>query len=70
MHRIRSQNGSAVWDILHRRGSIEKNVSFGNKFERNVIPACQELEVGIVPFSPLGAGFLSGKYTSKNTFRV
>lgn len=36
-------------------------------FEKDVIPACQELGIGFVPFSPLGGGFLSGKYTSKDT---
>lgn len=37
-------------------------------FEKDVIPACKELEIGFVPFSPLGAGFLSGKYTSKDVY--
>ncbi len=37
-------------------------------FEKDVIPTCQELGIGFVPFSPLGAGFLSGKYTSKDTY--
>lgn len=37
-------------------------------FEKDVIPACQELGIGFVPFSPLGAGFLSGKYNSKDTY--
>lgn len=31
-------------------------------FEKDVIPACQELNIGFVPFSPLASGFLSGKY--------
>lgn len=37
-------------------------------FEKDVIPACEELGVGFVPFSPLGAGFLSGKYSAKTTY--
>lgn len=37
-------------------------------FEKNVLPACRELGIGFVPFSPLGAGFLSGKYTSRDTY--
>lgn len=37
-------------------------------FEKDVLPACQELGIGFVSFSPLGAGFLSGKYTSKDTY--
>lgn len=35
-------------------------------FERDVIPACQELNIGFVAFSPMASGFLSGKY-NKNT---
>ena len=30
-------------------------------FEKDVIPACEELRIGFVPFSPLASGFLSGK---------
>jgi aryl-alcohol dehydrogenase-like predicted oxidoreductase len=33
-------------------------------FEKNVIPACEELGIGFVPFSPLASGFLSGKYNA------
>lgn len=32
-------------------------------FEKDVIPACEELGIGFVPFSPLASGFLSGKYS-------
>lgn len=37
-------------------------------FEADVIPACRELGIGFVPFSPLGAGFLSGQYTSRDVY--
>lgn len=37
-------------------------------FEKDVIPACAELGIGFVPFSPLASGFLSGKYTEKTTY--
>jgi len=37
-------------------------------FEKDVIPACGELGIGFVPFSPLGAGFLTGKYTTEDRF--
>lgn len=30
-------------------------------FEKGVIPACKELGIGFVPFSPLASGFLAGK---------
>ncbi|MET7933830.1 aldo/keto reductase [Streptomyces sp. NPDC005322] len=32
--------------------------------EPEIAPACRELGIGIVPFSPLGRGFLTGRYTS------
>jgi aryl-alcohol dehydrogenase-like predicted oxidoreductase len=32
--------------------------------ERGILPACRELGVGFVPFSPLGRGFLSGAVRS------
>ncbi|TWF40696.1 aryl-alcohol dehydrogenase-like predicted oxidoreductase [Chitinophaga polysaccharea] len=38
------------------------------QFESAVIPACEELHIGFVPFSPLANGFLSGKVTTDTTF--
>src|SRR5262245_60259801 len=35
--------------------------------EASVLPACRELGIGFVPFSPLGRGFLSGTVTRTNT---
>ncbi|MFE0188695.1 aldo/keto reductase [Streptomyces sp. NPDC058989] len=32
--------------------------------EQEVAPVCRELGIGLVPFSPLGRGFLTGQYTS------
>ncbi|MFZ0971573.1 MAG: aldo/keto reductase [Solirubrobacteraceae bacterium] len=42
--------------------------------ENGVIPTCRELGIGFVPYSPLGRGFLSGRFTSpddldENDFR-
>jgi aryl-alcohol dehydrogenase-like predicted oxidoreductase len=36
--------------------------------EAEVIPACAELGIGLVPFSPLGKGFLTGAITPDTTF--
>jgi aryl-alcohol dehydrogenase-like predicted oxidoreductase len=36
--------------------------------EREVLPTLEELEIGFVPFSPLGKGFLTGKIDDKTTF--
>ena len=38
-------------------------------FEKDVIPACKELNIGFVPFSPLASGFLSGKYTKDTEYK-
>lgn len=45
-------------------------------FENDVIPTCRELNIGFVPFSPLGSGFLTGtirqgtKYEGDDVRRV
>jgi aryl-alcohol dehydrogenase-like predicted oxidoreductase len=42
--------------------------------ESEILPTCRELGIGFVPYSPLGRGFLSGRFTSpddldENDFR-
>ncbi|QDU34748.1 General stress protein 69 [Poriferisphaera corsica] len=37
------------------------------RIERELIPACQHYGLGILPWSPLAGGFLTGKYTRQNT---
>ena len=42
--------------------------------EEEIIPTCRELGIGFVPYSPLGRGFLSGRFSSpddldENDFR-
>jgi len=36
--------------------------------EAEVLPTCEELGIGFVPFSPLGKGFLTGKINENATF--
>ena len=36
--------------------------------EAEVLPTCEELDIGFVPWSPLGQGFLTGKLDSKRVF--
>ena len=36
--------------------------------EEDVLPACEELGIGFVPYSPLGKGFLTGKIDATTTF--
>ena len=36
--------------------------------QAEVIPTCRSLGIGIVPYSPLGRGFLAGKYTDTKQY--
>jgi aryl-alcohol dehydrogenase-like predicted oxidoreductase len=37
---------------------------FTREIEPEILPTCRELGIGIVPYAPLGRGFLSGRFTS------
>ena len=41
---------------------------FWREPEQDVLPVCEELGIGFVPFSPLGKGFLTGKIDESTTF--
>jgi len=36
--------------------------------ENEILPVCEELGIGFVPFSPLGKGFLTGAIDASTTF--
>jgi aryl-alcohol dehydrogenase-like predicted oxidoreductase len=36
--------------------------------ENDVLSACEELGIGLVPYSPLGRGYLTGKITEETTY--
>jgi aryl-alcohol dehydrogenase-like predicted oxidoreductase len=38
------------------------NLVFRDEYERELEPLCREQGVGVIPYSSLGSGFLSGKY--------
>jgi aryl-alcohol dehydrogenase-like predicted oxidoreductase len=38
------------------------------KPEEEVLPTCEELGIGFVPYSPLGKGFLAGKIDEREEF--
>src|SRR5579875_1208407 len=47
-------------DLLHLR---PKSIQFAGPFDqRELIPACQHFNIGLVPYFPLASGFLTGKY--------
>ncbi|MBV8300674.1 MAG: aldo/keto reductase [Candidatus Dormibacteraeota bacterium] len=50
---------------VHRISAVQSEYSlFSRDLERDVIPALRELNVGLVPYSPLGRGLLAGSVTS------
>ena len=40
----------------------------GVPLQAEVVPTCRELGIGIVAYSPLGRGFLGGKYRDRSKF--
>lgn len=47
-----------------RYDSLQPNYSLVHRseYERELEPLCRQEEVGVIPYSPLAAGFLTGKY--------
>jgi aryl-alcohol dehydrogenase-like predicted oxidoreductase len=41
---------------------------WSREIEDEVVPTCRELGIGIVPYAPLGRGFLTGRFTSRADF--
>ncbi|MCW3033472.1 MAG: hypothetical protein QOK19_2792 [Solirubrobacteraceae bacterium] len=60
---------------VHRITAVQSEYSLWTRdVEQDVIPVLSELGIGFVPYSPLGRGFLSGRFTSpeeldENDFR-
>lgn len=54
---------------VHPPAAVQSEWSLWTRdIERSVAPTCAELDVGVVPFSPLGRGFLTGAITSTSQF--
>ncbi len=49
---------------LARYDSLQPHYNLANRaeFERELKPLCEEENVGVIPYSPLAGGFLTGKY--------
>ncbi len=49
---------------LARYDSIQPhyNIAYRTEFEREIKPLCEEEGIGVIPYSPLAGGFLTGKY--------
>jgi aryl-alcohol dehydrogenase-like predicted oxidoreductase len=51
--------------------AVESEYSlFWREPEKDVLPACEDLGIGFVPFSPLGKGFLTGKIDENTKFEA
>jgi aryl-alcohol dehydrogenase-like predicted oxidoreductase len=49
---------------VHPISALQSEYSlFERGVERSVLPACRELGIGLVPYCPLGRGFLAGQRT-------
>ncbi|EFL43430.1 aldo/keto reductase [Streptomyces griseoflavus] len=50
---------------VHPLTAVQSEYSLWSRdVEAEVLPACRELGIGFVPYSPLGRGFLAGRFTS------
>ena len=65
----------AGMQTLRRAHAIQPVTALQNEYslwwrkpEEEVLPTCEELGIGFVPFSPLGRGFLTGKIDESTTF--
>ena len=55
--------------VVHPVTAIQSEYSIWTRDpEAEVLPACEELGIGFVPWSPLGQGFLTGRIDTTTTF--
>ena len=69
----------AAWQLMKALGISERlNLSrfdsvqprynlFDRQIERELLPLCEDEGIGVIPYSPLGGGLLTGKYQRGNT---
>lgn len=54
---------------VHPVAAVQSEYSlWWREVEADVLPACEELGIGFVPYSPLGRGYLTGKIDETSTF--
>jgi aryl-alcohol dehydrogenase-like predicted oxidoreductase len=52
-------------NVVHPIAAVQTEYSLWTRDpEAEVLPTCRELGIGFVPYSPLGRGFLAGRFTS------
>jgi aryl-alcohol dehydrogenase-like predicted oxidoreductase len=56
---------------VHPVAAVQNEYSlWARDSEAEVVPTCEELGIGFVPWSPLGQGFLTGKVSTNQTFET
>ena len=63
-------------DLIHRANAIHPVTALQSEYsiwwtaieENSVLNTCEELGIGLVPYSPLGRGYLTGKITAETTY--
>src|SRR5947209_8944594 len=62
-------------EIIRRAHAVQPITAIQSEYslwwrtpEEDVLPMCEELGIGFVPFSPLGRGYLTGKIDENTTF--
>ena len=62
-------------DIIRRAHAVQPVAALQSEYsiwwrpiEEDILPTCEELGIGLVPYSPLGRGYLTGKIDEKTTF--
>ena len=65
----------AAPDTIRRAHSVQRVAALQSEYslfwrepEAELLPLCEELGIGFVPFSPLGAGFLTGQIDENTVF--
>ena len=58
-----AENGSPRFETIQPMYNL-----VNRDIEKELIPFCREQNIGIISYSPLGAGFLTGKYTPNKPF--
>ncbi len=54
---------------VHPVAAVQTEYSlWSREVESAILPACRELGIGLVPYSPLGRGFLTGTFNSETRF--
>jgi len=62
-------------DLIRRAHAVQPVAAIQSEYsvwtrdiEATILPTCEELGIGVVPFSPLGRGYLTGKIDERTTY--